>query len=164
MMKDIKVVIKWSEPIELFKPGKYNTDEKFIDHLRKTLGENDSPLLEKDGFFVFLSGDIIPQEKLSVVLIGHSYGSSIKEKICKLKGNVRELKCIYRNYKDENLYLKIGIVEQLNEKESKELYNNILCSLVLSNYPSCNEPCKLTALGDIYIRNTGNFSPLKENS
>lgn len=164
MMKNIKVVIKWSEPIELFKPGKYNTEEKFIYHLRKMLTENESPLLEKKGFFLFLSGSFLPEEKLSAVLIGYSFENSIKEEIRKLKGHVREFKCIYRNYKNENLYLKTGIIEQLNEKESKELYNNILCSLVLSNFPSCNEPCKLIGLTDIYIKNIGNFSPLKENS
>ncbi len=159
-MSNIRVKIKWSLPIEIFQPGKYNTDEKFIEHLRKFISENDSPLLEERGFFMFLAGQVIPEEKLSIALIEGTFDHSIKEKILKKKGHLREYKCIYKNHKNENLYLKVGIIEELNEKDSEELYKAIECKYIEKINPNCNEPCKTEK--DIEIINSGEYSPLKE--
>jgi len=157
----IKAVIKWSEPIEIFKPGKYNTDEKFIEHLRKFIGQNDSPLLKKEGFYCFVSGSLKPEERLSVVLIEESFGRSIKEKIERKKGHMREYRCIYKNYKEQDLYLKVGIIESLNTEDSEEIYKKIACRLIVENDPSCNRPCD-TEVSDVQVINEGDYKPLKK--
>ncbi len=161
-MSEIKAKIKWSLPIEIFQPGKYNTDEKFIEHLRKFISENDSPLLNEKGFFMFLAGQLVPEEKLSVALIEGSFEHSIKEKILKKKGHLREYKCIYKNHKNENLYLKIGTIEELNSTDSEDLYKEIQCKFIEEVNPNCNETCKIKVGAKIEIENTGDFSPLKE--
>jgi hypothetical protein len=157
----IKVVINWSEPVEIFSPKKYNTDEKFIRHFQKFVSEIDSPLFEKEGFYCIVAGSLVPEEKLSVVLIEESFGKSIKEKICRKKGHVREYRCIYKNYGEETIYIKAGIIESLNTKDSEEVYKKIACRLIMDNSPSCNELCE-TDLLDIEIVNTGNYRPLKK--
>ncbi|SNZ08507.1 hypothetical protein SAMN06265182_1322 [Persephonella hydrogeniphila] len=158
----IKIVINWSEPIEIFKPKKYNTDEKFIHHFQKFISEIDSPLLEKEGFYCVVAGSLTPEEKLSTVLIEESFGKSIKEKICRKKGHMREYRCIYKNYGDENIFIKVGIVESLNVGHSEEVYRKIKCKLIADNSPSCNEPCSVSDTLDIEIINTGNYNPLKK--
>jgi len=161
-MSKIRAKIKWSLPIEIFQPGKYNTDEKFIKHLRKFISENDSPLLDEKGFFMFLAGQVVPEEKLSIVLVEGTFEQTIKEKILKKKGHIREYRCIYENHKNENLYLKIGIIEELNEKDSEELYQAIACKYIQEINPNCNEPCEIKFEKEIEIQNSGEFSPLKE--
>ncbi len=151
-MRELKV--KWSDPIKLFKPGKYNTDEKFIEHLRKFISENDNPLLNETGIFMFLAGNIKPEEKLSVVFIEGTDEESIKDRIVKKKGHVREFKCIYKNYKDENLYLKIG------KPEADVDIDKIVCAYTNYAYPSCNEKCQMEE--KIIIKNEGNYSPLAQ--
>ncbi len=152
--------ITWSEPIEIFKPGKYNTDEKFIEHLRKFIEEQTDSLFDKKGIFMFLSGEIKPQEKLSVVIIEGTADHTIKERLVKKKGHIRELKCLYKNYKDENLYVKIGILEEVELKE--DILQNIVCALIDYASPSCNEPCKHKTEEKIVIYNKGSYSPLHE--
>ncbi len=156
----MEIKIKWSEPIEVFKPGKYNTDEKFIEHLRKFIEEHTNSDFEKTGLFMFLSGQIRPEEKLSVVIIEGTADHTIKERLVKKKGHVRELKCLYKNYKDENLYIKIGEIE--NVELTPEIVQNIVCSLIDYASPSCMEPCSKKPDEKIIIVNEGNFSPLKE--
>ncbi|WP_457641931.1 hypothetical protein [Persephonella sp.] len=65
----------------------------------------------------------------------------------KKKGLIKESKCIYKNYKDENLFLKIGIIEQ----------PNILCKSVLDIFSSCNEPCKSSFIDNIIIKTQKTF-------
>ena len=156
----MEIKIKWSEPIEVFKPGKYNTDEKFIEHLRKFIEEHANSEFEKTGLFMFLSGQIRPEEKLSVVIIEGTADHTIKERLVKKKGHVRELKCLYKNYKDENLYIKIGEIE--NVELTPEIVQNIVCSLIDYASPSCMEPCSKKPDEKIIIVNEGSFSPLKE--
>ena len=153
----MEVKINWSEPIEIFKPGKYNTDEKFIEHLRKFIEENENPYLNETGIFMFLSGQIKPEEKLSVIIIEGTADHSIKERIVKRKGHVREFKCLYKNYKNENLYLKIGKIQNL--ELNPEIIQNIVCAFIDYASPSCMEPCKQKP-DKIIIFNEGNFSPL----
>ncbi|WP_456464672.1 hypothetical protein [Persephonella sp.] len=157
----IKAVIKWSQPIEIFRPKKYNTDDKFIEHFRKFINQNDSPLLEREGFYCLISGSLKPEERLSVVLIEESFGKSIKQKIERKKGQIRELKCVYKNYGDENLYLKIGIIESLNAEDSEEVYRKIACKLISENDPSCSEPCDID-ISDVQVINEGDHKPLKK--
>ena len=61
-----KVVINWSEPIELFKPGIYNTDEKFIEHLRKFVLENENPSKQKSGkqIIIYNKGSFSPLNQI----------------------------------------------------------------------------------------------------
>ncbi len=134
----MEVKITWSELIELFKPGKYNTDEKFIEHLRKLIEEMENPLLDMEGVFMFLSGQIKPEEKLSIVSIEGCVEKTIREHIFKKKGHVRELKCIYKNYKDETLYLKIGALDNLNS----DVLRDTVYSLIEYVYPSCGGKCE----------------------
>ncbi len=154
-----KVVINWSEPVELFMPGIYNTDEKFIEHLRKFILENENPIFDEKGIYMFLSGTLKPQEKLSIVIIEAAIDSTIRDKITKKKGHVREFKCLYKNYKNENLYIKIGKLEESNVKNSVE---KVLCSLIDYVSPSCIEPCKQNSGKQIIIYNKGSFSPLNQ--
>jgi len=153
-----KVEIYWSDPVEIFKPGTYNTDEKFIEHLRKFVSESRNSVFEKSGIVMFLSGNIKPQERLSIVFIEGTFESTVKEKIYKRKGQVRELKCLYKNYKDENLYIKVGEIK--DSKISEEEFINIVCSLIDYVSPSCNESCK--RFEKVTVKNSGNFSPLDE--
>jgi hypothetical protein len=154
----MNVSINWSQPIEIFKPGTYNTDEKFIEHLRKFIEEQENPVLDKKGIFMFLSGELKPQEKLSVVIVEGAADHTIREKIVKKKGHIREFKCLYKNYKNENLYLKIGTLEDV--EINSEIIQNIVCALIDYASPSCNEPCKNKAQISIY--NRGDYSPLSE--
>ncbi len=152
-MKEFEIF--WSEPLELFKPGIYSTDEKFIEHLRKFVSDLNNPILDKKGIIMFLSGNIKPEEKLSLVIVEGSAGYSVRERIMKKKGQIRELKCLYKNYKDENLFIKVGeIKEQVSEEDEK----NIVCSLIEDFSPSCNEPCK--KFEKVKVNNKGNSSPL----
>ncbi len=153
-----KVEIYWSEPVEIFKPATYNTDEKFMEHLRKFISESRNSVFEKSGIVMFLSGNIKPQEKLSIVFIEGAFESTVKERIYKKKGQVRELKCIYKNYKDENLYIKVGEIK--DSEISEEEFINVVCSLIDYVSPSCNEGCK--RFEKVTIKNSGNFSPLNE--
>ncbi len=154
----MEVRVSWSEPIEIFKPGKYNTDEKFIEHLRKFIEEEENQELEKKGIYIFLSGQIKPEEKLSVVILEGSLDHSVKEMIVKKKGHVRELKCLYKNYKDENLYIKVGTVEGVDLDGN--IFQNIVCSLKEYVSPSCSEPCK--NFEKVVVYNQGNKSPLHD--
>lgn len=156
----MEIKINWSEPIEIFKPGKYNTDEKFIGHLRKFIEEHSNSDFDKAGLFMFLSGQIKPEEKLSVVIIEGTADHTIKERLVKKKGHVRELKCLYKNYKDENLYIKIGEIEGV--ELTPEIMQNIVCSLIDYASPSCMEPCSKKPSEKIVVIDEGNFSPLKE--
>ncbi len=154
----MKVKIRWSDPVEIFKPGKYNTDEKFIEHLRKFIEEKTDSEFDKPGLFMFLSGQIKPQEKLSVVIIEGTSDHTIKDRLVKKKGHVRELKCLYKNYKDEDLFIKVGNIE--NVDLTSEIVQNIVCNLIDYASPSCMEPCK--SFDKVIIVNEGNFSPLKD--
>ena len=156
-MKEVK--ISWSEPIELFKPGTYNTDEKFIEHLRKQVETLENPLFDNPGLYMFLSGTVKPEEKLSVVIIEGTADHTIREIITKKKGHVREFKCLYKNYKDENLYIKIGNIENLELNE--ENIKSVVCSLIEYASPSCMEPCK-NSPEKLIIENVGSFTPLKQ--
>ena len=96
-----------------------------------------------------------------MVLIEESFGKSIKQKIERKKGQIRELKCVYKNYGDENLYLKIGIIESLNAEDSEEVYRKIACKLISENDPSCSEPCDID-ISDVQVINEGDHKPLKK--
>ncbi len=154
------VIINWSDPIEIFKPGIYNTDEKFIEHFRKFIQESSQKFLQQTGIYMLLSGEIKPQEKLSVVVIEGTDHHSIKEHILKKKGHLRELKCLYKNYKDETLYIKVGMLENIDQNE--ENIKKAVCALIEYASPSCTQPCKNDTGISILIENKGNFSPLKQ--
>ncbi|WP_297456127.1 hypothetical protein [Persephonella sp.] len=153
----MEIKITWSKPIKIFEPGKYNTAEKFIEHLRKLIEEIENPLLDMEGVFMFLSGQLKPQEKLSVVSIEGSAERTIREHLYKKKGHVRELKCIYKNYKDETLYLKIGALSEINP----DILKYSVCSLIDYVDPSCSEKCT-EEYTKLEIINIGNYFPLPE--
>ncbi|NPA52309.1 MAG: hypothetical protein GXO22_05400 [Aquificae bacterium] len=154
-----KVIIEWSEPLNLFKPGTYNTEGKFIEHLRKAIYKNKNPILDQTGIFMFLSGEIKPKERLSIVIIEGTADHSIKEHITRKKGHIREFKCLYKNYKNEELYLKVGKLK--NIEETPDSIKTTVCALIEYTSPSCVQPCKNQKV-DLIIQNTGNYTPLKE--
>jgi hypothetical protein len=134
------------------------------------LEQSKNPCLDQAGFYAILAGNLNATTKrytnLILLYIGQAYNQTLRVRIPQEHDAYECVNAYARDNPTVTLLIMVGVVTDMpGNRATQQLYDDVECCLINKNQPRCNTACKDNYSGrDLTVTNTGDFSPLAQQS